>query len=229
MAVLVTRPRPGAEETARRLIAMGVEPVVAPVTAVVPLALRLPPAAAMQAVLVTSANALAALGPLGGVRLLAVGDATAARAREAGFDRVESAGGDAEALARLASQRCDPAGGPLLLAGQQGQGRRLARRLRAAGFTVQHRSVYAVRRVPELPAAARTALLEHRVSAVLFFSPGTARAFVGLAAALPLVSFAGVDSLAISPAAAAVLRALPWQRIRVAPAPNQNELLGLLP
>jgi uroporphyrinogen-III synthase len=207
---------------------MGLDPLVAPVTEVAPLRPRLPPAVAVQAVLATSANALPALAPLHSVRLFAVGDATAARAREAGFTEVASAGGDAEALAWLVREHCDPAGRPLLLAGPQRQGRTLPRLLRAAGFTVLRRSAYVVRRVAELPEAARAALLEERVTAALFFSPGTARAFVALAASLPPASFAGVDSLAISSAAATVLRALPWQRIRIAAAPDQNELLGLL-
>ena len=229
LSVLVTRPQPGAAETARRLAGMGRRPVVAPVIEIVQLAARLPPPDMLQAVLATSGNAIAALSGHGALPLLAVGDATAAKARARGFTVVHSAGRDAKALAELAIRVCDPAGLPLLFASQQGQGRGLVRRLRAAGFTVLHRSAYAARPVPALPEPARAALLGREVSAVLFFSPATARAFVTLAADLPAELFAQVDSLAISPAAAASLSPLPWQRIRVAAAPNQDELLGLLP
>jgi uroporphyrinogen-III synthase len=229
MSVLVTRPQPGAAETARRLAGMGRTPLVAPVIEIVPLAARLPPPGQVQAVLATSGNAIAALAGHCGLPLLAVGDATAAKGRARGFTRVHSAGRDAHALAELAARVCDPAGLPLLLASQQGQGRGLVRSLRAAGFTVLHRSAYAARPVADLPEPARTALCGRAVSAALFFSPATARAFVSLAATLPAELFAGVDSLAISPAAAAALAPLPWQRVRVAAAPNQDELLGLLP
>ena len=61
MSVLVTRPQPGAAETARRLLALGRTPVLAPVLEIVPLAADLPPPDGIQAVLITSANALAAL------------------------------------------------------------------------------------------------------------------------------------------------------------------------
>jgi uroporphyrinogen-III synthase len=228
MSVLVTRPQPGAAETARRLIVMGRTPVVAPVLDIVPLAADLPPPGQVQAVLATSANALSALRGYSSRVLLAVGDATAAKARAGGFTTVHSAGGDARALAGLAVRICDPAGLPLLLAGQQDQGRELAQALREAGFTVLHRSVYAARPAAFLPEPARAALCGHAVEAALFFSPATAQVFVSLAASLPPDTFTHVESLAISPEAAAALVPLPWNRIRVAAAPNQDELLGLL-
>jgi uroporphyrinogen-III synthase len=226
--VLVTRPQPGAADTARRLTAMGYQAVVAPLIEIVPLPARLPPPAKLQAVLVTSANGLSPLSGHTGLPLLAVGDATAAKARAAGFTTVHSAGRDAEALAVLATELCDPAGGALLLTGQLGQGRPLVRALRAAGFTVSHRAVYAARPVAALPEPALAALASDCVAAALFFSPATARAFVTLAAALPPETFARVQSLAISRAAAEALAPLPWLRIRVASAPTQDDLLGLL-
>jgi uroporphyrinogen-III synthase len=228
MSVLVTRPQPGAAETGRRLDGMGFRPVVAPVIEIVPVAARLPPPDQLQAVLATSGNALPVLAGHCALPLLAVGDATAAKGLARGFTVVHSAGRDAEALAELAARVCDPAGLPLLLASQQGQGRGLVRTLRAVGFTVVHRSAYAARPVPALPEAAATALLGRAVSHVLFFSPATARAFVALAAALSADLFSQVAALAISAAAAAPLAPLPWLRIQVAAAPNQDELLGLL-
>ena len=228
MSVLVTRPQPGAAETARRLAGMGHTPVLAPVIEIVPVAARLPPPAQVQAVLVTSGNAFAVLAGHAALPLLAVGDATAAKGRARGFTVVHSAGRDAEALAELATRVCDPGGLPLLLASQQGQGRPLVRALRAAGFSVVHRSAYAARPVAELAEPALAALRAGEVSAALFFSPATARAFVAAVGSLPAEVFARVDSLAISPAAAAALAPLPWRSIRVAAAPNQDELLGLL-
>lgn len=229
MSVLVTRPQPGAAETARRLAGTGYTPVVAPVIQIVSMAPRLPAADHLQAVLITSGNALAVLGLHCALPLLAVGDATAAKGRARGFAVVHSAGRDAQALAELAARICDPAGLPLLLASQQGQGRGLARALRAAGFTVVHRSAYAARPVPALPEAAAVALRGGAVTHALFFSPATAQAFVAAAAALPAALFGPVEALAISPPAAAALAPLPWKDIRVAAAPNQDALLGLLP
>lgn len=229
MRVLVTRPEPGASATARRLAARGHQAVLAPLAAIVPVPAELPLAEAIQAVVVTSANALPALAAFRARPLLTVGDATAAAARAAGFTDVASAHGDGAALAALAIARCDPAGAALLLPSQEGQGAALAGRLRAAGFAVCHRAVYALRPVCVLPEPARRALDDGAVDAALFFSPGSAHRFVMLAGVLRPACFARVESFAISPATATALAPLPWQRIRVARAPDQDELLGLLP
>jgi uroporphyrinogen-III synthase len=229
-AVLVTRPEPGAAETARRLVASGFVPILAPALAVATLTPRLPSPRRVQAVLVTSGNALGAFDAAWhGVMLLAVGDATAARARAAGFTRVLSAGKDAEALAALALGECRPAAGPLLLACGAGQGVALTARLRMAGLQVVRRIVYAARPATALPAAARAALAAGAVGTALFFSPATARAFAAmLTQTLPVETVSVIEALAISPPTAAALAPLPWRRIRVASHPDQDALLALL-
>jgi uroporphyrinogen-III synthase len=229
VAVLVTRPQPGAAETAVRLLALGRQPLVAPMLDIIPLAPRLPPQPQLQAVLVTSANALPALAHHTGLPLLTVGDATAAQARARGFLTVHSAAGDAAALAVLAARVCDPARGPLLLAGQQGRGEGLAAALRGAGFTVHHAAVYAAHPATKLPGGVRAAFLAHRIEAALFFSAATAQVFVALAATLSWEALADVPALAMSPATAAALAPLPWRGVRTAAHPTQGELLGLLP
>ena len=55
--VLVLRPEPGAGETAARARALGLEPIVAPLFAVRPIAWAAPDPAAYDAVMLTSANA----------------------------------------------------------------------------------------------------------------------------------------------------------------------------
>jgi uroporphyrinogen-III synthase len=179
---------------------------------------------------VTSANALAALGDaLRHLPLYAVGDATAARAREAGFAEVTSAGGNAEALAQLLRGCLSPSQGALLLPMARGEGLSLARDLRQAGFAVLRRAVYAAVPHKSLPAAAGTALSRGEACAALFFSPATARSFTKLLlAALPAECVMAVDALALSPAVAAPLASLPWRRIRVAARPDQDALLTLL-
>ncbi|MBE7212127.1 MAG: uroporphyrinogen-III synthase, partial [Gluconacetobacter diazotrophicus] len=143
--MLVVRPEPGAADTAAAVRERGFAVLVAPVQRIVPVELSLPDAALvrMQAVLVTSGQALPALAALrdalGERPLLAVGNATARRARDAGFAAVESAGGDAAALRRLAAARLRPERGKLLLASGRGQGMELARGLRADGFRVWRR------------------------------------------------------------------------------------------
>jgi len=228
--VLVTRPEPGASETAKRLRAMGRCPVLAPVMEIRPRRMVLPSTAGVQALLVTSGNAVPALpDAYHDIPLLAVGDATAARAATAGFTRVHSAGRDAQALAMLAASVCDPSGPPLVLASGARQGLELAADLRARGFRVIRRVAYASQQVSSLPDSAQRGLVAGDVAAILFFSPATARSFVFLLRqALAERTVARVDALAISAVTAAQLALLPWRRIRVASHPNQDALLALL-
>lgn len=228
--MLITRPEAGANETAARVAALGFTPILAPVLAIAALPARLPDPARVQAVLVTSGNALPALGPtFHAVKLFAVGDATAARARAAGFADVTSAGRNAEALDALVRERCRPAGGALLLPTARGEGLALARSLREAGFAVMRRTVYAAVPQKTLPVAAEEALSRGAVGAALFFSAATARSFTKLLlAALPAGCLNAVDAFALSPAVAAPLAHLPWRRLRVADRPSQDALLTLL-
>lgn len=104
--VLVTRPEPGASRTAARLAELGFEPVVLPLSKIVP---REPPPlenAEFDIVAASSANAVRHAPESLTARLSAlpchvVGGATAAAARTAGFQLVADAVGDAAALARL--------------------------------------------------------------------------------------------------------------------------------
>lgn len=228
-SVLITRPEPGAHETAALLRARGFEPVLAPMLRIAQLPARLPDPARLQAVLITSGNALAALPPgFHAMPLLAVGDATARRAEAAGFTQVRSASGDAAALARLAAECLDPGGTALLLAAGRGQGNALAAALRQQGFEVIRRAVYAARPVRYLPAPAHAAIEAGGLYAALFYSAETAHAFVQ---ALPNRLYPALNTVAalvIGPAAAAVLAALPWRDTRVAAHPDQAALLALL-
>ncbi len=199
--------------------------------AIAPCQPRLPDSAGIAAVLVTSGNALPALWPAFRDRpILTVGDRTAARATAAGFTQVQSAGGNATDLARLVQQRLAPAAGTLLLASGQGQGAPLAAALRAAGFRVLRRVVYAAAPVPALPDSVLAALRAGSVAAALFFSAETARHFVRLILAAGLADVTrSCDAFAIGRPAAVALEALPWRRIRIAVRPNQDEMLALLP
>ena len=226
LAVLVTRPEPGASETAERVRALGLVPVSAPMLHIASLPVRLAPA--VEAVLVTSGNALPPLPALlHGLPLLAVGDATAERARAAGFTKVCSADGDAAALAALAA-RVLPARASLLLATGAGQGAALAADLRGRGLRVHRRAVYAARPVRRLPLAAQEALAAGDVRAALFLSADTARAFVRALSEGLHPALAGVDALAIGQPAAEMLMHLPWRSVRVSAKPTLASVMALL-
>jgi uroporphyrinogen-III synthase len=228
--VLITRPEPGASDTGARVAALGFRPVIAPLLEIRELRTLLPPSGRVQAVLAASSNAIPALpASHRHLPLFAVGEATAARARAAGFAQVASADGDAAALAALVARSCDRHAGPLLLACGRGQGKALAADLRARGFAVVRRVVYAAAPVDFLPDVARHALMDNVLRAAMFFSAETARQCAYLVHAAGLdEAVRPIDALAIGQPAVMALETLPWRRIRVAARPNQDAMLALL-
>jgi uroporphyrinogen-III synthase len=227
--VLITRPEPGASDTAARIAAMGLIPVVAPLLEIQPFPILLPPGR-IAAVLLSSGNAVDALpANCRSLPLLTVGAATARRAEHAGFTNIQSADGDAVALASLVRAHIRPKEGTLLLASGRGQSLTLAANLRASGYRVARRVVYAANPVPRLPEPARVALLDQQTRTVLLFSTETARHFVRLVRRAGLLdALAGQEAITIGPQAAMALIDLPWARIRVAAKPTQDEMLALL-
>lgn len=231
--MLVTRPEPGAAETAQRLTTLGWEPVLAPALTLAPRPFAL---AGAQALLLTSRAAARAVPPAGlppGLPVLAVGEATAAEARRHGWRDVTAAAGDAAALAALAAERLEPRGGPLLLAVGTGYGLDLARALRERGFRVWRRVAYTAAPASVLPGTAQAALRTGQVVAALFFSPRSAQSTLSMLRTAGLAATtSGIAAFAISPRVAAALRAdiasLAWRTVHVADRPDQDLLLQLL-
>ncbi len=203
----------------------GLLPVIAPFLNVRPRNPVLP--RHVQAVLVTSARALGAVTPWA-VPVLAVGDATAACARNAGFADVSSAQGDAAALAALATRSLNPARGPILLLSGAGQGGAIAAALRKARFAVLRRVTYAASPVRRFPSEASAALMEDTMHAAIFLSGETAAAFVRLMPASHISHLRGVRALAIGKTAANALKPLPWADISLAATPTLDDVLALL-
>ena len=103
MRVLILRPEPGNAATADAVAAMGLVPATVPLFEVVPLAWQAADPDLYDAVVMTSANAArfggAMLTRYTHLPLIAVGKATAAAARDAGFGSVTAGCGNAEDLA----------------------------------------------------------------------------------------------------------------------------------
>lgn len=223
---MITRPEPDASETATRVAALGFEPVIAPLLSVRPR--RVAGRGDHDAILVTSRNAIASLPPeWRGARLLAVGSATAQRAREAGFACVLDAGGDAADLAALTRDRLSP-GAKLLLVHGVGQGDALAGALAELGFAVTRRRGYGTEAVRALPAAAGDALRSEVLRTATFLSAATARAFVRLMPATLVPLLEAVDAVVIGRSTADALAPLPFRRVRVSLKPTLDEILALL-
>lgn len=213
---------------------MGLTPIMAPLQDIETLPARLPPADRVAALVLTSRNAIGPIPPA--YRTFptwVVGDATAERARKAGFTDIHSADGDAMALAALIAGRMRPSDGTLLLVTGQGHGDPLCQRLRQGGFRVIRRVVYRARPAAHLPPAVAAELEESHPSrppiTVLFFSAAAARVFGRLLQAAGMEhTIQNCEALAISPAVGMALQRYPWGVIHVAARPNQDAMLALL-
>ena len=218
--IWVTRTLPQAEAAAARLRALGLIPVVAPVIEARALADARLDLAGVEALAFTSGAGLAAftaLSPRRDLPAFVVGEATAARARAAGFADVRSAGGDVNALARLiASARPRPA--LVLNPTAREPAADLAALLASQGVAARAACVYET-------VAAELAAAPPGLDAVLIHSAKAARRVVelvddGLARRL--------EVFAISPAAAEPLAKRSFRRVVIAAAPNEAALLALL-
>jgi len=232
MRVLVTRAIEDAGETAAELVALGHEPLIAPLLDVryvggPPLDLS-----AVQAVLATSRNGVRALATRTARRdlpILVVGRQTAAVARAQGFTSVKHADGDAAALAKAVPDWASPSGGPLLYVAGAERSSDLADNLIEKGYSVRTLVLYDAVEITALPLGVRSAFEHGLLDAVLVFSARSARILAdrlkeeGLAHACR-----HVDACAISPAAAEPLKTLPFRSIRWAPRPRRESLLALL-
>lgn len=215
LKLLILRPQPGADETAARARALGLEPIVAPLFTIRAVAWEPPAAGSFDAIMLTSANAARRAGAgLDAFRALpcyAVGEATAAAARDAGFGDV----------------RIGPEDGVALLMMMEADG--IARALHPCGadhvtldpaeLRIVRLPVYEARAVEALPSPAAAALTGHVVA--LLHSARAARQFGALVGDRSRVTVA-----AISPRTARAA-GTGWRRIAIAAEPRDHALLAL--
>ncbi len=207
------RPEPGATATCAAASKLGLQPLAIPLFAIEPVTWTAPDAAAFDALLLTSANALRqGGGELDKVRALpvhAVGEATAAEAQAHGFTLSFTGGGGVDEL--LAA--IDPDLRLLHLCGEQW------REPAAPRQSITHLPVY---RAAELPLA--------DVSPI----PGAVVAVHSPRAAARLAELAALSDIDISATALAAIsreaaRAAGsgWQQVMTADEPDDGALLAL--
>jgi uroporphyrinogen-III synthase len=188
MRVLVTRPKEDCARTASLLAAHGHEALLAPIFEVLSIKAELPEAA--DAVVAASANAIrranpAALRRFLDLPLFAVGAATAAAARTAGFARVAAGAGDSRDLARMLAEALPKGARILHLAGKPRRDEPIA--ALAGHFALRMAETYETAALSSLPEEIGLALREHSVDVVLHFSPRAARVFGDLVEAAGLL------------------------------------------
>ena len=233
MRILVTRPPVEAEGTARRLRALGHEPLITPVMRIVPLGIDLTGLAA-DAVALTSAHAaefLAAkdVAALSALPAFAVGARSAEAARRAGFRDVRAGSGDEAALAPYIASALPGGAQVLYLAGRERKGD-LPGLLHGQGLVCTVLETYDSVAATALDAQAVAALAAGKLDAVLHYSARSAALLLELADAAGVA--AGLSELlhlCLSAAVAARLSQLRPGHVRVAARPDEPALFELLP
>lgn len=215
-AVLILRPQPGADATAERARARELEPVVDSLFTVRAVDWTPPAADGFDAILFTSANAPrhagSALAAYRDLPAFAVGEASAAAARDAGFANVRAGGWDAAAAVAMMAEA----------------GARRALHLSAtevapfeqAGVAIEQVPVYAAEPAERLSDVAVAAI--HAGAIVLLHSPRAAAVFadrIGERRAIARIA-------AISDAAAAAAGS-GWAGVGVAAEPRDEALIDV--
>jgi uroporphyrinogen-III synthase len=239
MAILVTRPRPDGEATARALRARGFAVLLAPMLRFEPVAFHDDSDVSYGGVIVTSANALRAIetrlagSPLLKLPLFAVGDHTAEAARAAGFEKVISAGGDAaglrERILESVKAKALKKTSPLLYLAGADLARDLPGELGERGLTVVTQTTYRMVPVTHLPEDARKAFAADGVEAVLHYSRRSARAFIeAVREAGVEISALSLPQYCLSAGIATVLRDAGAARVVVAASTDEGALFAAL-
>jgi uroporphyrinogen-III synthase len=223
--VWITRAQPGAEASAARVRDRGLEPLVEPLLEMRPLSPEPLDLSGVGALAFTSANAARAFASLSGERdlpVFAVGTATTAAARMAGFADVRSADGDVSALGELILAQRTAFVGALLHPSAAEPAGDLVGGLAAAGLQALRLALYET--VTRSPGAALLEALPD-LPFVLVHSPRGARALADVLARCPA---AGLTALCLSPAVTEPLGGAGLVGLRAAAAPREAALMELL-
>jgi uroporphyrinogen-III synthase len=229
--LLVTRPEPDAGDTAGRLTALGLEPTVFPLMTMRATEARLPDAEGLSGLIVTSANALRALAQRDALAayldlpLFAVGEKTAVAAGQAGFARIETAGGDAGALIDLVGARAKA--GTFFYPCAAETARDLPKALASAGLLVIAAEIYRMQAATRLSEEIAAQLAEQAFAAVLIYSRRMAMLFAELTElVLSPAQRRALTLICLSENVAAPLVAHGFPRIVLADFPSEEAMMA---
>jgi uroporphyrinogen-III synthase len=237
MRVLVTRPLPDAETTARDLRQRGHEPLLAPLLTIhfADWTAGMSQAAeTVDAIVATSPNGIRGLlryaeSPrLRRKPLFVAGDASARLAQSLGFTDVRSASGDLSAIIDRIRAELPPASSLFYAAGRDRSGD-LKHELVQHGFGVDLIEVYEAVTTTTLPDAIVAGIVAREIDRILIFSARTAEALVAALSAADLLAVSRIIPIhAISRQAAEPLISADFRTIVIALRPDAAELLDTL-
>lgn len=232
MHFLLTRPEEDTKKLAAQLKVLGHEVTCAPLLTIEALPTPEIDLANFQAILFTSANGVRALAqkcPSRDIACFAVGEATAATAKDAGFSPVYTAGGDVEKLAELVIRTLDKTALPLLHVSGTAVAGNLSERLTKAGFQVRQHKLYTAIKATRFSAATQALIRSSDITHMPFYSPRTAKTFVDIIQQEGLsVHLSKITALCLSSAVSNVINSLIWHGVLTAAQPDQDSLFALI-
>jgi uroporphyrinogen-III synthase len=231
--VLITRPQPGAAQTAERLETLRFEPACLPLTEIRPTFAGLPARCEFDAVAIPSANAIrhtqpALLRAVVALPAFAVGRATAEAATKAGFKNTTVGPGYGQGLATLMAGRLARGTRVIYMCGHV-RTRGFEETLREAGIEVTPVEVYDTVTLDYSDEELRAVLGSKAFDTVLLYSRIAARFFLELtdrSVMLPLLDRATL--VCMSERVAEPLSSFGDERIRIAAEPNEEAMLARL-
>ena len=231
--MLLCRPRPDAERTARRLAEVGHDSLVAPVLERVTVPADFAAIARVDALVMSSPQVPLSMGPTGLTRwrthpVYAVGATTAAAARHQGFRDVRIGAGDGARLVDLL-RLTRPAPADLLYLAGRIRKPDLEAGLMAAGYVVQTVEVYDAREAPAWDPAVRKALAAGSLEACLHFSRRSADLALRFARAAGVAdAFGRLRHVCLSAETAIPLLEAGLTSVTVAGQPSESAVVALL-
>jgi len=237
MRLLITRPAEDAAPLVKILEAEGHSCVLSPLLNIVTevkaaQALSTYKIKDIQALIVTSANgvrAFASADKRRSFKVMAVGDASARAAFDAGFKLVETASGDVETLAKLIKDECNPDQGTFLhIAGSRVAGD-LKKLLEQERFVYERVVLYHADKAAQLNEAVAKEIREGKIDGVLLYSPRTAASFVELVAKAGLENYTkNMVAYGLSAAVGSKIKTVTWKDVKIAARPDQDALLACI-
>ncbi len=234
MHLLVTRPAPGAEQTAAKLGDLGHRVTIESLSIIE--ATDNPfPQGNYSAVVVTSAAAIRLLANheakphLLKLPLFCVGDATAKAAITAGFTNVTSASGDAKDLTQLLLKADHGKSAPLLYISGEDRAFDLAASLKKSGQECVEWIIYRARLSKILSKQTAALLQANKFDGVLLYSARAAKHLINLCLQQKIdLSASELKFFCLSPQIAETMPKLAQSRCFWPDEPNENALLALI-
>lgn len=235
MRVLVTRPEPDASSTKAALEEFGHTAVLSPLMSIRFIPVNDLGLGVVQAIIVTSRNAVRALAhspvlqELLGLPVFAVGKGSARDVHHLGFHGVMEGLGNAAGLVDIITANANPGGGRLIHFAGYKLAFDLEGALREHGFEVETIRCYEAEAAGGFTAEAEAAMRMGHLDAVLLMSPEASRTYVRLVEAAGLANEAQkVACACISAATAEALAPFRPAVVKVSERPNSEEVLALI-